>query len=277
MEHQAEQGRSGEVHGEPTEEVVDVLPARGVGDDHDGEHGDETGAEDGIDAYQVAGVNQVLHLGVGDFAIDLGQGLESAHGEQGVAEGDDHGDGADFWPNGAVEPAEGVFAELDIGGDREGRKLHASLEQQGDGAPDEEGGHHDGGDLHDAQRLAAGFVDALDVAPPEVGGDNHAEPGGEEMGGNAGGDVAGLGEFVEQVAEVQSGADHADGSGQDVIEDEGRNGEARHEVSHGVAHHDIDSAAHEHAARFQVHGTDREAENHDGEDEPWRAWPDGGL
>src|ERR1019366_4125568 len=167
MEHQAEQGRSGEVHGEPAEQVVDVLPARGVGDDHDGEHGDETGAEDGIDAYQVAGVNQVLHLGVGDFAINLGEGLEAAHGEQGVAEGDDHGDGAYFWPNGAVEPAEGVFAELDIGGDRQGRKLHASLEQQGDGAPDEEGGHHDGGDLHDAQRLAAGFVDALDVAPPE--------------------------------------------------------------------------------------------------------------
>ena len=40
-------------------------------------------------------------------------------------------------------------------------------------APDQEDHHHHGGDLHDAQRLAAGFVHALDVAPPEVDGHQH--------------------------------------------------------------------------------------------------------
>jgi hypothetical protein len=89
--------------------------------------------------------------------------------------------------------------------------------------------------------------------------------------------VAHLPKFVEQLAEVQSGADHADWSGQNVVEHQCRDGQARHEASHGVAHHDIHSAAHEHAARFQVHGTHRETEEHDREDEPRRAFSDGVL
>ena len=222
-------------------------------------------------------IHQVLHLRVGDFAINLGQRFKAAHREQRVAERDDDADSAYLRPDGAIEPAERVFAELDIAGHRQGRKLHILLEQQRDGAPDEEGNHHDGGDLHDAQRFAAGFVDAPDVAAPEVGGDQHAKTGGEEVGRNARGDVAALGKLVDQVAEIQSGADHADRSGENIVEDQRRDRETRHEVSHGVAHHDIHSAAHEHAARFQVHGADREAEEHDREDEPRRAFPDGVL
>ena len=277
MEHQAQQRRSGQVHGETAQQVVDVLPAHAVRDDHHREHRNHTGAEHGVDAHQVAGIHQVLHLRIGNFAVDLGQGLEAAHGEQGVAEGDDDRDRADLRPDGTVEPAERVFAELYVLRYRQRRKLHVSLEQQGDGAPDEEGDHHDRGDLHDAQRLAAGFMDTADVTAPEVGRNQHSETGGEEVGRNAWGNVAGLRKLVEQVSEVKSRADHADGSGENVVEDQRRNREPGHEVPHGVAHHDVHSAAHEHAARFQVHRADREAEQHHREDEPRRALTDGVL
>jgi hypothetical protein len=45
--------------------------------------------------------------------------------------------------------------------------------------------------------------------------------------------------------------------------------------SHRVPHHDVNAAAHEHAAAFHVYGTNREAEQHDAEDEPRRAFADG--
>jgi len=59
------------------------------------------------------------------------------------------------------------------------------------------------------------------------------------------------------------------------IENEGGDGEASHEMAHGIAHHDVHAAADEHAARFQVHRPDGEAEEHYAENEPWRAFADG--
>src|SRR5689334_13689664 len=98
--------------------------------------------------------------------------------------------------------------------------------QQGDGTPDQEGDHHDSGDLHNAQRLAARLVDTLDVAAPEVDRDHGPEDGRKHIGGNMLAVVDQVGKFVEQAAEILAGADHADGPGEDVIEDQGGDGEA---------------------------------------------------
>ena len=68
--------------------------------------------------------------------------------------------------------------ELDVFGQRKRHRLVAVLEDRGD-APDDQDHHHDGGDLHDAQRLLAGFVHADDVLAPEVESDDGGEDRGE--------------------------------------------------------------------------------------------------
>ena len=49
-------GGPGQVHGEAAEQVVDVLAAHRVGNDHDREQRDHAGAEHRVDAHDVAGV-----------------------------------------------------------------------------------------------------------------------------------------------------------------------------------------------------------------------------
>src|SRR5450759_2059817 len=98
-----------------------------------------------------------------------------------------------------------------------GWQLRVAADQQSEGTPDEQSDHHDGGDLHDAQRLAAGFVNSFDVAPPEVDGDHYAEEGGERMGFEPEILVHESADFVEQAAEIEARADYADGAGEDVI------------------------------------------------------------
>ncbi len=86
----------------------------------------------------------------------------------------------------AFEPAQRIVVEVEIGWDRQGRHLRrAAADQQRQRAPDQERDHHHGGDLHDPQRFGAGFVDAFDVGPPEINGDQHGESGGEHVGRNA--------------------------------------------------------------------------------------------
>ena len=70
-------------------------------------------------------------------------------------------------------------------------------------------------------------------------------------------------DFVEQAGQILAGADHADGAGEDVVEDQRRDGEPRDERAHGVAHDDVHAAAHEHAAAFHVDRAHGEAEQHD--------------
>ena len=61
-----------------------------------------------------------------------------------------------------------LVAEMQVVRHGRGRNLRGTVQQQRQRAPDQERDHHHGGDLHDPQRLAARFVHALDVAPPEV-------------------------------------------------------------------------------------------------------------
>ena len=118
-------------------------------------------------------------------------------------------------------------------------------------------------------------MDALNVLPPEVGGNDEAESGGEEVGGDAALHVQHLSHLIEEATEVLAGGDAADGAGEDVVEDEGGNGQAGHEGSHRVTDNNVDAAPDEHAAAFHIDGADREAEQHDGEDKPGCAGTDG--
>src|SRR6188474_1966726 len=71
-----------------------------------------------------------------------------------------------------------------------------------------------------------------------------------------------------------TGADGADGAGEDVVENESGDGKAGKEWSHGIPNHYINAAPHIHAAAFHVHGPNGEAEQHDGKDEPGSALAD---
>ena len=53
------------------------------------------------------------------------------------------------------------------------------VDDEGNEAPDDQENHHYGGDLHDAQRLFAGLVDALGILPPKVRGHDDSEGRGE--------------------------------------------------------------------------------------------------
>src|SRR5581483_3261798 len=250
MEQKTERRRAGQVAGQSAEKVVDVLTPHGIRDDHAGKKRDYAGAEHRVDTNDVAGVLQILQLGVGDFAVHLGEGFEAAHRQQRMPERDNNGDGADLRPEGSTEPAERVLAELEIARQRGRRNLDVAADQDGDGAPNQESHDHDGGDLHNAKRLAAGLVDALDVVPPEIEGNGDAEDRGKQIGADGVADVGHPGDFIEQVSEILAGANHADGAGKNVIEDEGGDREPRHEMIHSVAHDDIHAAAHKHAKGY---------------------------
>ena len=94
-----------------------------------------------------------------------------------------------------------------------------AAQQDGQRAPDEQGHHHERGDLHDAQRLATGFVKALDIHPPEVDGDQGGEESREMVHVEGEGLTEHLGDFVQQVSEIRARGNDADGAGKDVIED----------------------------------------------------------
>ena len=124
------------------------------------------------------------------------------------------------------------------------------------------------------RRLAARFVHALGVLPPEVNRDDNREEGrkivhveGERLPEH-------LRDLVQQVPQILARADHADGSGEDVIEDQRRNRKPRHERPHAVLHHDVHAAAHEHAAAFHVNRAHCKAEQHDPQNEPGSRWAD---
>ena len=143
--------------------------------------------------------------------------------------------------------------------------------EEGDGTPDQKGHHHDRGDLHDPESLPARFMDTLNVVPPEVHRHQNAEARRKQVRSNSETRVSQGGNLVEEVAQVLTGADHADRTSENVVENQGRNRQTRHEVVHRVAHHDVNPASNKHAARFQVHGTHSETEQHHSQDEPRRS------
>src|SRR6185437_5762477 len=79
----------------------------------------------------------------------------------------------------------------------------------------------------------------------------------------------------EQAAQVLAGADHADGPGENIIENQRGHRDAGEEGPHAVAHHDVHAAADEHAAALHVDAAHGEAEQHHSQHEPRRRLPDG--
>ena len=121
----------GHVHGHAGDEVVAVdRDADGVRDDHDGKQGAYAGEDEAVDGDDDGGALEVLELGVLDLAIDLGEGLFAAHGEDGVAEGHEN---AEQRPKaakkaGVSEKADGVIAEVEVGRCGPGRQMSARCE-----------------------------------------------------------------------------------------------------------------------------------------------------
>src|ERR1700733_9206200 len=79
-----------------------------------------------------------------------------------------------------LQETEGVRAEAESGRRWEGREMGAHM-KDGVEAPEQENDHHDGGGLHNLQGFIAGFVDALDVLPPEINGGEDGDAGRGEV------------------------------------------------------------------------------------------------
>ena len=157
-----------------------------------------------------------------------------------MAKGDDDRHHRDLQPERASEPSLGVVGERQVAGDGSGRQVApASFQSDGDGTPDQEDHHHHGRDLHDAQSSAARFMHAPDILPPEVNGDQHAQSRREGVHLHSRGLVQHFEDLIEQRTQILARADHADGSGQDVIEDQGRYGQFGKNWSHAVPDHDV--------------------------------------
>src|SRR5689334_1512782 len=102
------------------------------------------------------------------------------------------------------------------------RKLPCTVQQNGERAPDYKCHHHHRGDLHDTQSRRARFLDAPNVAPPKIERDEYAEYGGESVWVYAQTTMTERKQLIRQKCQVLSGADAADGAGQNVIEDQRR-------------------------------------------------------
>ena len=69
------------------------------------------------------------------------------------------------------QPSERGGREHQVGGFRQGRQVNASAHPQRIAAPEEHEDDHDGGDVHDPQRLTTRFMNAFGVFPPEIESD----------------------------------------------------------------------------------------------------------
>src|SRR5208283_2194494 len=207
-------------------------------------------------------------LGMLDFAVDLGEGFFSAHGEDRMAQTNEDGDDAgEVGELHAIEPAHGIGTQLDVARRRDGRQGGVA-DQNGVDAPGDQDHDHDGGDLHDAHGLLAGFVDALNVVPPEIGRAHDGEARGADTRRNVQAEMDVIGSFVDEADDVLARGDATDGARQDVIEHQGGDAEFGQRAAHGFLDHAVDAAAHEHAAAFDVDGAHGIGKQHDAEDEP---------
>ena len=103
-----------------------------------------------------------------DLAVDLGKRLFATHGQHGVTEAHEHNDQGEMADPCSVQPAQRFFVHLDYARmQRIRRKLYRSSEDR-EPTPNDQDHHHDSGDDHDLHGFLTGFVNALDVFPPEV-------------------------------------------------------------------------------------------------------------
>ena len=203
-----------EVHGDAADQVGKVLRPHLVGDDHHRKKRHQRGEQQAVNKNHQPGFFQILELRVLDLAVDLGQSLLPAHGENGMSEADEQNDPGEMADPGAMQPTHGFLGQRD---DSRVQRIWGQLYgrvQNRNRAPDDQQDDHDGRDDHDLQRLLAGFVKPLDVLPPEVQNDKHGKCGGEMIFGEVDYRMVQVsGDVFHKAGEILAGGNRADGSG----------------------------------------------------------------
>src|ERR1051326_6290062 len=175
-----------------------------IGDDHDGEERNQRREQQAIDENNSAGFFQVLQLGVLNLPIYLCEGLLAAHGQHGVAEADKGDDPGQMTDPSSVEPAERFLVQKnDAWVKRIGWNIDRNPEERNH-TPDDKNNHHDGGDRHDLKGFLAGFVNALNVFPPEVDRDQRRKAGRKRVVGKMMNGMAHVLRSEEHTSELQS-------------------------------------------------------------------------
>ena len=295
-ESQPQQQRAILIHGQAGDQVVFVNrdPHR-VRNDHHEQQRREPGKDEAVNRDDDGGPLQVLQLGMGQLAVDLGQRFLAAHGQHGMAKGDQDAEdgelgGESVGQVGVLQKAQGFLAELQAVGSGQRHGLVALL-HQGKGRPAQQDDHHHRGDLHYPQRLLAGFLNALGVLPPEVYGHDqgkydrgpvdvevrrpvkHVVHGPRDP-------AVGLGRgegVVDQSGDVLSRRNARNRAGQDVIKHQSGNADLGQGPAQRLFDHAVNAAADEHGAALHVNRPHGEGEQHHRHDEPGRRLPDGLL
>ena len=222
-------------------------------------------------------MRRFFSFGIGDFAIHLRQRLKSAHRQQRVADRHQDDDERDLCKVSPAQPAQRFVGQMQVRRRRQRRQFGAAAQDQRERRPHQYDHHHHRGDLHNAQSFVAGFRNAFDVAVPEVDGDGHAEEHRKRIRIGAPALMQRLRHIVEQAPQVLARAHRADGAGENIIHHQRGNRKLRHRGSDAVLDHDVDAAAHEHAAAFHVDRAHRVAEQHHAQHHPGRRFADGLL
>ncbi len=281
-EQNAPHQRSRHEHRQSGDQVVgvDVGPFV-VGDEHGCQQRGPAGEDQAVDRDDDRRALQVLQFRVLDLAVHLSEALLAAHGEDGVAEGHQDAKQAEDRQAVASQKPECIIAEMEIGGDGRWRQM-GSADGNRITAPDQQNDHHHRGDLHNAQRLVARLLNALDVLPPVIDRHSgsqqrrrvvHVQLDGIVVHVHQGRRqpmplVCNIDQFVEKPSDVLPGGNAGDGAGEDVVEHQRGNAELGEAAAERLLDYAIHAAARKHRTAFDVHRTHGEAEQHDAENEP---------
>ena len=141
------------IHGQPGDEVVLVnRNSHRVRNNHHEQQRREPGKNETVDRDDDGRALQVLQLGMGQFAVDLGQRFLAAHGQHGMPKGNQDAENGELGGEpmrqvGVFQETQGFGAEFQAVG-RGQRDRLVSLLQQGQRRPGQQDDHHHRGDLH---------------------------------------------------------------------------------------------------------------------------------
>src|SRR5689334_4359122 len=79
-------------------------------------------------------------------------------------------------------------------------------------------------------------------------------------------------QVVTETGDVLARGDPGDWAGEYVVEHECRDAQLCEAAAQRFFDNAVDAATNEHGAALDVDGADREREEHDGDDEPWRSF-----
>ena len=141
-------------------------------------------------------------------------------------------------------------------------------------APNEHNADHSAGHIHDAKRFFARLVNALNVFPPEIDGDDNGEYCRTAIHRKADASMKMFQQLIQHSDQVQACRHTADRTGQNVIEHQRRDGELGQRGTHRLLDHAIHAATDEHAATLDVKRRYRTGKQHNPKDEPGRRLAD---